>query len=681
MWKHPAARFGIYSQIELMGRANTTWQELSRGISVPADEQHTLVVERNYADVIEIDARHFVEVSSVLLPAPNGPPSQRELLGMSGPSVLAHALRYAKGQSDRKLVVFAHDDAPDAGVAAVLSELRAQNVHALLTGDKAAFAASCSYTGRGTAEALLSWASRCFGYGCDPALVGDGDRAAALERAVRRFRQAHNSSAGTSLTGGATLERSDLEAFAELYDRALARELEVELSELAGYRSALVFCEPAWIGCGGRWAVPSGPDALQLMSASKRRVDLVFFETATPIPDLTVKPAGVRVFADQRYARCIYLPPEPPPAVTCTRLAGMFFDSNKCFLLPSAMSGMRALVASYEEHPFGELLIVGHTDTVGRPAYNDALSLERAKAVAAFLKDDVQAWLAFYGDDKPQLKRWGKSEDLAMIGALPDGATHLEAVNPIRSYQAARGLDVDGIAGKDTRTQLITEYMSLDGTTLPASLKPVLHGCGESFPAVPSGDDVEQDENRRVELFLFDEAIEPAPSGEISGPDSTEYGEWRARVVRDETFTPSDERNLRIVVEIPCRDGSDLVDDARFRLTFGDEVTEGRTDAEGIIVLPRPDVIEGLLEVWVDGDAQPPIEWNISVADLPAFDDRAGARLRLANLGFFYEEGGDADADAEDEALLAFQQWNGVSDQDPFGEPTQLALKQTIGVA
>jgi len=73
------------------------------------------------------------------------------------------------------------------------------------------------------------------------------------------------------------------------------------------------------------------------------------------------------------------------------RLVGAFFDTNKCFLLPSAMTGIRKLVAVYDKHPKGEMLIVGHTDTSGDPSYNDPLSLERAEAVKAYLTDDVDA--------------------------------------------------------------------------------------------------------------------------------------------------------------------------------------------------------------------------------------------------------------------------------------------------
>jgi outer membrane protein OmpA-like peptidoglycan-associated protein len=67
------------------------------------------------------------------------------------------------------------------------------------------------------------------------------------------------------------------------------------------------------------------------------------------------------------------------------RLIGMFFDTNKAFLLPSAMGGIRGVKHLYDENLGSELLIVGHTDTTGDPSYNDPLSVERAESVAAYL--------------------------------------------------------------------------------------------------------------------------------------------------------------------------------------------------------------------------------------------------------------------------------------------------------
>lgn len=62
----------------------------------------------------------------------------------------------------------------------------------------------------------------------------------------------------------------------------------------------------------------------------------------------------------------------------------MFFDTDKCFLLPTAMPTVQKLKQLYDDYPGSTVLVVGHTDASGGAAYNDLLSLERAESVIAF---------------------------------------------------------------------------------------------------------------------------------------------------------------------------------------------------------------------------------------------------------------------------------------------------------
>ena len=181
-------------------------------------------------------------------------------------------------------------------------------------------------------------------------------------------------------------------------------------------------------------------------------------------------------------------------AVVRIGLAGFSFDTGKCFVQPTALPALRSLKIQYDLRPRSKLLIVGHTDSAGEEDANLDLSLERAEALAAYLTDKVEAWEAWFEDGKPAAKRWGAREVQWMLTALPEGGEAYYAgtvdgsqgqgtVQAIRKFQEAAGLKVDGIAGPKTRNALITAYMKLDGTTLPAGISPVAHGCGESFPA------------------------------------------------------------------------------------------------------------------------------------------------------------------------------------------------------
>src|SRR5262249_273744 len=111
-----------------------------------------------------------------------------------------------------------------------------------------------------------------------------------------------------------------------------------------------------------------------------------------------------------------------PPRVFRLRMTGLLFDTDKAFLLPSAMKSIRRLKNLYDEHKGLEVLVTGHTDTVGGPEHNLGLSEERAAAMAAFLADQDGVWLPFYSPGKKS-KVWGTLEDQHMLSVLPQNET------------------------------------------------------------------------------------------------------------------------------------------------------------------------------------------------------------------------------------------------------------------
>lgn len=270
------------------------------------------------------------------------------------------------------------------------------------------------------------------------------------------------------------------------------------------------------------------------------------------------------------------------------RLTGLLFETDKTFLLPIAMHGIRGLVEYYQNHPNAKLVVTGHTDTVGDAAYNLALSDERAASVAHYLSDDVDPWLACY-QGSPHSKTWGTREDQHMLGAVEDddgapfyaGPVHGQLDAPTRDavtrFQTARGLTVDGQPGPETRRALCTDYMKLDGTTLPPTATLERLGCGENHPEVPTPDGTDEPANRRVEIFLFDGPPEPPNPGKCPGGGCA-YPEWKKRA---EEIVDFDHDLCELLVQCHDDDAQPLAD-ALVRLTRdGGDQRELPTNAQG----------------------------------------------------------------------------------------------------
>jgi outer membrane protein OmpA-like peptidoglycan-associated protein len=64
----------------------------------------------------------------------------------------------------------------------------------------------------------------------------------------------------------------------------------------------------------------------------------------------------------------------------------VFFDFDKSTLTPEAKKIIASAAKEYKTNGYAAISVTGHTDTSGTPAYNEKLSVRRAKAVEAELK-------------------------------------------------------------------------------------------------------------------------------------------------------------------------------------------------------------------------------------------------------------------------------------------------------
>ena len=228
---------------------------------------------------------------------------------------------------------------------------------------------------------------------------------------------------------------------------------------------------------------------------------------------------------------------EPP--VTPSTMAvfdAAHFETDKAFPLTEALPTFRDIAAFTAKEPHRALLVAGHTDAVGGASHNQGLSEDRAAAVAAYLKNDVGPFYAFY-EGAPKSKKWGTREDQHMLAALPhDSASKYLTRAPVdvvnadvktafRKFQKAAKIPETGAADKDTRKKLIAAYMAADGTSTPADAIITTLGCGEKNLKVNTQSASKA--NRRVEVFAFEKA-DFTPTVAEYNSDAKVYDAWLA---------------------------------------------------------------------------------------------------------------------------------------------------------
>ncbi|MGH7603601.1 MAG: OmpA family protein [Gemmatimonadaceae bacterium] len=72
--------------------------------------------------------------------------------------------------------------------------------------------------------------------------------------------------------------------------------------------------------------------------------------------------------------------------IEVTFASGILFPFNSTEILPAGKTNLQELASSLEKYPNSDILIVGHTDSVGTDAYNLDLSQRRALASSTYLQ-------------------------------------------------------------------------------------------------------------------------------------------------------------------------------------------------------------------------------------------------------------------------------------------------------
>jgi OmpA family len=315
-----------------MSDLHPTLRELAAGLTLATGQRHKIVIPKLDVDTIEMEDVHFHHDSAVVLPWRSG-----EDVGLSededrlsGLSVIAAALRYAKDHPAKKLLLAGHTDSSgQTDYNRKLSQARAKTTKALLTDDKAGWGALCvEHQKVEDLQLALAWVAETHGWPCHPGAVDDtmGPKTPAARRA---FRKRYNADFSGALPLDAEeTSAQDWQAFFDLYDLGLQDELG---DDLAACRSALSFYSPDILACGEDFAANGNrPDGMR--SASDRRVDLLFLDPAKPYPDFfSEKPPGNSIYGPTPLVKRRYLPVAPPVqlAVKLTAIEGLYAPGFK----------------------------------------------------------------------------------------------------------------------------------------------------------------------------------------------------------------------------------------------------------------------------------------------------------------------------------------------------------------
>lgn len=300
--------------------------ELAKGLTLATGDRYKIIIPLLTVDVVEMEDIHFHFDSAVVLPWRYGentelsPDEQR----MSGLSVIAAALRYAKANSGRKLLLAGHTDSSgQADYNRKLSKTRAEATQALLKGDKDAWGKACAEHQKvEDLQMVLKWVAEVHGWPCNLGAV-DNEIGSKTRAARRAFRKRYNDDFSGSLALDADTTAADWKALLDLYEVSLTDELDDDLE--AG-RNALTFHDPPILACGEDFAQGTNTPA-GMRSASDRRVDLLFLDPGQDYPNFFKEaPAGKSIYGPFPWVRRNYLPVDPPVQLSLqlTAIEGLY---------------------------------------------------------------------------------------------------------------------------------------------------------------------------------------------------------------------------------------------------------------------------------------------------------------------------------------------------------------------
>ncbi len=291
---------------------------------------------------------------------------------------------------------------------------------------------------------------------------------------------------------------------------------------------------------------------------------------------------------------------------------------------PDRITGLTVLRACFlhaKAHPDQSLLLAGHADTSGKPAYNQTLSEKRAQIVHAVLTGDRPAWIKIVSKqhkiaDYQQILTWVAFEH--GWGCDPggiDGDRGQKTIAAIKAFQKTynekklgKKIAVDGDVGDETWGAIFDVYMVALRNRLAAKTdaeladwrkhlrwldpaRPVV-GCGENHPIEePQRKDYRSQTNRRVELLFFDPANRPRlDCHPAKGGSTPELCEIYDLGCYQRIYIPCEpEITTRFAIQVVDENGKPLEGESYVIHQRGELLDEGVLNADGLAFFASAD--------------------------------------------------------------------------------------------
>lgn len=352
--------------MEISFRDGDSPLELSLG------QVHTIILRTLFGHFIEVEDVHFNHDSAVMLAdfrdtaatddddAEDAQDDDQDSR-ITALAVLTAIYKHLEEHPDKRLLVTGHTDASGSDAYNLdLSRKRAENVRALLEGDRDAWVASClDHHKVEDFQQLLLWMFKDHGWDTDPGVV-DNVLGPNTKGATRRFKERFNTEFGASIAVNETFDRVAWESFHQVYETEILGVTGFTQTELDAVRQNLQWVDPGAAGCGENWPITG-----QHRSRVDRRVEIVLFDPGEePTTPLRCHPSPTQCLKDDcefRNPRLYTLQPLPVEPV----LAPRFRVDVHLQMIWKDPAGV--------EHPFPEGLVAKISFGDGRAGLEEAI--------------------------------------------------------------------------------------------------------------------------------------------------------------------------------------------------------------------------------------------------------------------------------------------------------------------